>query len=256
MYKTLLITICLTGIIPAGPDAKDIMRKSQKVTKVSGIESIATLTIINKKGNKRIRKFSSASKDYGNTTKMVIRFLEPADVKGTGILTFDNEERDDDMWLFMPALRKTRRIVSTEKSKGFMGSEFSNADMTTPNISDFNYKLLGSEKVVGQDCWKIEALPASGDIADENGYSKRINWIQKENSVGRKTAYYDLDDELLKVMTVHKIELLDKNKGKYQPSDIEIKNVQNGRSSRFIIDKVVLNPNVKDEYFTTQFLEK
>ena len=253
----LIALVTSVSALFAAEDAKQIMSKSQEATKISGSESIATLTIFNKKGNKRVRKFSSASKETKEgVSKMIMRFLEPADVKGTGILTFDNKDKDDDMWLYMPALRKIRRIVSGEKTKSFMGSEFSNADITTPNIDDYTYKITGTEEINGLKCWKIETLPANEKIADDYGYSKKISWVAQKDYMARKTDFYDLDGELLKTLTIHEVKLLDPENGKYQAVDLTIVNVQNGRKSQFKIDKVVFNPDVKDEYFTTQYLEK
>ena len=254
--------VAFTSILPAmvlsaEPDAKQIMTRSQEATKMAGSESIATLAIFDNKGNTRVRKFSSASKKYPDgVSKMVMRFLEPADVKGTGILTFDNENRDDDMWIYLPALRKTRRIISAEKTKSFMGSEFSNADITTPNIDDYTYTLSGSESIRGIDCWKIEAVPASGDIAESFGYSKKILWVAKTDYMARKTEYYDLDGKLLKVLDIFAVKLLDEKHGKYQAVDLTMTNVRNKRKSQFKIDKIVFNPDVNDEYFTTRYLEK
>ena len=262
MIKRILSMTAIAALVPslilaAEPDAKEIMTRSQEATKMDGSESVATLTIIDKKGNSRVRKFSSASKkgDDG-VTRMIMRFLEPADVKGTGILSFDNPTGDDDMWIYMPALRKTRRIVSSEKTKSFMGSEFSNADITTPNIDEYTYKLLSNETVDGIECWKIETVPANEDVADEYGYSKKIICVGKNDYMARKTDFYDLDGELLKTLTIKEVKLLDEKKKKYQATDLTISNVQNKRSSRFKIDKIIFNPQVKDEYFTTRYLEK
>ena len=241
----------------AEPDAKQIMTRSQEATRMAGSESVATLTIFDNKGNKRIRKFSSASKKYPDgVTKMIMRFLEPADVKGTGILTFDNETGDDDMWIYMPALRKTRRIVSGEKTKSFMGSEFSNADITSPNIDDYTYKLIGSETVRDLECWKIATTPVKGGIAESTGYSKKIMCVAKKDFMARRTEYYDLDGELLKTLDIMEVKLLDEKNGKYQAVDLTITNVRNNRKSQFKIDTIIFNPTVNDEYFTTRYLEK
>jgi|WetSurMetagenome_2_1015567.scaffolds.fasta_scaffold00108_21 hypothetical protein len=239
-------------------DPKAIMRKSLDAMTVSGSESIGTLVIGDGKGNQRVRRFSMAQKTDAvkNVTKTVMRFLDPPDVKGTGILTYEYDAKDNDMWLYMPALRKIRRIVSSEKSKSFMGSEFTNADITKPKLADYSYKLLGAEPMGGVDCWKIEMLPANKDIVAEFGYSKRISWIAKTDFMARKSEFYDPEGKLLKVLTADKVQALDAKNGKYQPVDILMENKQNGRSSRFTTDKMVFNPNVKEDYFTTDYLEK
>ena len=238
--------------------AKQIAERSFNATKVAGYEAVSTMTIIDSKGRERTRNIAGISKlvDNNKTEKRLMRFISPAEVKGTGLLTYDYENKDDDMWLFMPALRKTRRIVSSEKSKNFMGSEFSYADMTPPALNDFTYKILGEEDVENISCWKIELTPVNENIADENGFSKRISYIGKSDFVIRKSIYYDLDGELLKELTVKEIKELDTRNHKYRPMHMIMDNKQNGRKSIFKIDKIVFNPDVKEEYFTTRYLER
>jgi outer membrane lipoprotein-sorting protein len=258
----LFVFLAIAGMFcvnaPAQEDPKQIMQKSQDAMTLAGSESISTLTINDGKGNQRVRKFSSAQKNDAAkaVTKMIMRFLEPADVKGTGILTFDYENKDDDMWLYMPALRKVRRIVSSEKTKSFMGSEFTNSDITKPSMTDYTYTMLGSERLGDIDCWKIAMTPATKEISETYRYSKKISWIGKEDYITRKTEFYDLNGKLVKVMMTDKVQLLDEKNKKYQPVDITMENKQNNRSSRFLIEKVVFNPNVKEEYFSTEYLQK
>jgi hypothetical protein len=106
------------------------------------------------------------------------------------------------------------------------------------------------------ECWKIEIIPATKEIGTEYGYSKKVSWIGKTDCTARKNEFYDLDGRLLKVMMTEKVQLLDEKNKKYQPVDIVMDNKQNGRSSRIIMGKVIFNPNVKEEYFTTDYLQK
>jgi hypothetical protein len=254
IYKTLIaciMTIMVFGTLESQEDlgAKQIVDKSFQTTKLAGSEMLSTMTIIDNRGRERVRKIATVSKlyDNGETEKRLIRFLSPADVKGTGLLTYDYENKDDDMWLFMPALRKTRRIVSTEKAKNFMGSEFTYADMTPPILDNFTYEILGEEDVDGILCWKIEMIPVDDDITDENGFSKRISFIAKQDYVIRKAIYYDLDGELHKELAVENVKEIDTKNHKYRPMRMVMVNRQNGRKS--VLD-------VKDEFFTTRYLER
>ena len=238
--------------------AREIADRSYDVTRLAGAEAVSTMTILDSKGRERVRKIAQVTKlyDQGDTEKKMIRFLEPADVKGTGLLTFDYKEKDDDMWLYMPALRKTRRIISSEKAKSFMGSEFSYVDMTPPVLDDFTFQLSGEEEVKATLCWKIEMVPQDDDIADENGFSKKISWIGKDDFVLRKAIYYDPDEELHRELTIHEFRELDTKNHKYRPIHLEMVNKQNGRRSILHIDEIIFNPNVKDEFFTTRYLER
>ncbi|MBN1130112.1 MAG: outer membrane lipoprotein-sorting protein [Chitinispirillaceae bacterium] len=253
---TFVVMLSLNG--PAQDDPERIMQMSHDAMTLAGSESVNTLAISDGRGNQRVRKFSSAQKTDASkkVTKTVMRFLEPADVKGTGFLTFDYEDKDDDLWLYMPALRKVRRIVSGEKTKSFMGSEFTNADITRPSMANYTYRMLGSESLGNVECWKIEMVPAKKEISDACRYSRKIGWIGKTDYTTRKTEFYDQEGRLQKVMITGKVKLLDEKNKKYQPVDITMENRQNGRSSRFTIEKVIFNPKVKEEYFTADYLQK
>ncbi len=258
LFSSLLLFVVSQTITAEELTARQIIDKSDENSKVSGSESVSTMTIFDAKGRKRVRKVAQISKlyDKGETEKKLVRFLSPADVKGTGLLTYDYEKKDDDMWLFMPALRKTRRIVSSEKSKSFMGSEFSYSDMAPPVWDEFTFKKLGEEKVRGELCYKIEIVPNNDDIADENGFSKRVSSVSKKDFVARKSVYYDLDGELHKEMNINKVKKVDEKNNKYRPVDLVMVNKQNGRKSTLVVEKIVVSENVKDEYFTIGYLEK
>lgn len=238
--------------------AAQIMEKTFASRQLSGAESVMSLTIINEKGKKRVREIAVVTKmfDKGKTEKKLYRFLSPADVKGTGVLAFDYEKKEDDMWIFLPALRKTRRIVSSDKSKNFMGSEFSYADMNRPQLENYKLKIVKEEKVEGTDCWMIEALPKSNEVAEDEGYKKKEVWIAKSDYMPRKQHYYDMDGKLLKVLTAKNAKLVDKANKKYRLMYMEMVNKQNGRKSVFKTSKVDHSPNADDNYFTTSYLER
>jgi outer membrane lipoprotein-sorting protein len=242
----------------APPDGREIMQKSRDVSKLDGMEAISTLRIYDAKGGERIRETSMASKlfESGAVEKRIIRFLSPAEVKGTGMLIYDHDQRNDEMWIYMPALRKTRRIISNEKSKSFMGSEFNNADMSAPRLEDFKYSVTGSGLIGGTDCWIIEVIPVNEDIMDEVGYDRQLAWIGKQDFVFRKAEYYDGDGELFKQMISSDVKKIDPSGEKFIATRMEMSNLQNGRKSVMTIDKIQYNPDVKEEYFTLGYLER
>ncbi len=239
-------------------NAREIMEKTREVAQIRGLEAVSTLRIYDAKGRERIRQTSMASREFDNgaTEKRIIRFLSPAEVKGTGMLIFDYSDRNDDMWIYMPALRKTRRIVSTEKSKSFMGSEFSNADMSAPRLDDFNYTVRGSERIDGAECWIVEAVPVSEEIMDEVGYDRRLIWVGKEDYVMRRADYYNQDDVLFKHLTATDVKPIDPSGKKFMAMHMEMLNRENGRRSVMTMDKIQYNPNIKEDYFTLSYLEK
>ena len=159
------------------------------------------------------------------------------------------------MWIYLPALRKTRRIVSKEKSKSFMGSEFSNANMTAPGLEDFSYELKGEEDLNGYSCFMIESTPVSTDLEDEYGYARSVSWVDKDNYLVHKTLYYDFDGELFKTITNKEFKKLEEGEGKYMVTHMYASNHSNNRSSEMVMDKVAVTSTSKS-YFTVAYLER
>lgn len=257
--KFLLIGLAIGAMATAQKqtDPKEIMKKSRDQSKLSGMESRTVLEINDGKGNQRVRETTMASRIFPDgTEKRTILFLSPADVKGTGILIVDYEGKDDNMWIYMPALRKSRKIVSSEKSKNFMGSEFSNSDLSVGNLDDFNYAMDGTETVDQQLCWKIKVTPATPQIAADYGISAKTMWISQKDLMPRKTVFIDLEGKPWKEMTYSGIKMMDAKTGKYFISEMEIRNLKNGRNSRMNMTQMTYNPAVKEELFTLSFIEK
>lgn len=248
-----VLALLLSFNLP-GQDARQIAEKANEAIEFNAMEMSATLSIRDGRGNERIRQIATASRTFSGVTKTLMKFLAPADVKGAAMLIYDYEGRGDDMWIYLPALRKTRRIVSSEKGKSFMGSEFSNADMARPNIGQFKHKLLGTATIDGKDCWKVESACLNEDIEDELGYSKQIAYIEKADYLARQVEYYDFDGALFKVMSLSRFEK--QANGKYFAFHMEMQNRQNGRSSVISIGRFQVGSGLVESYFSAANLEK
>ncbi len=246
------------GSAQAALSAREIMEKVTLTRKLDGSEAVVKMTVIGEKGETREREITMATKLYdgGKTEKRIYRFVSPADVQGTGVLVFDYEVKADDVWIFLPALRKTRRIVSSQRTQSFMGSEFSYGDLNIPALDDFNYALLKEEPFGGEACWVVDVLPKSAEIAAGEGYSKKTYWVSKAKLAVVRGLYYDKDGKLLKELIARDIKLLDPKNKRYRSMHMEMINKQNSRRSVFESKKVTLVPNTKDEYFTTTYLER
>ena len=258
-WRKIAMMLPMAGLISMaaiGQDAREIIRESHQRMKVKSFEAASTLTITDARGNQRIRKNTMASMSFPDgTEKRIIKFSAPAEVKGTGILIFDHPEEEDDMWIYLPALRKTRRIVSSEKSKSFMGSEFSNADMTAPALEDFNYRILKEDMLDGEPCYQIESVPKTEELAREYGYSRSVSWIGKNNYLALKTDYYGKDGTLFKTITNEEFKELDTENHRFMVTRMKAENFSNGRSSEMVMEQVAAIPTSED-YFTVAYLEK
>lgn len=234
--------------------AREISKKSIDAIDVGNIEMVSTINIRDSKGNTRVRQITTASKNFGNVSKMLIRFIAPADVKGTSILVYDYENESDNMWIYLPAMHKVRRVVSSEKGKSFMGSEFTNADMSNPNADNFDYNILGTETIEGKSCWKIESKCKTEAIASENGFSKRISYIDKSINICYKVEFYNADDKLIRIQTINNYKK--QPNGKYFAFNMSMENVQSGRKSEMIIDKLQTGSQLPESAFAPTALEK
>jgi hypothetical protein len=140
------------------------------------------MLLIDKRGKERLRKLQTFQKDKGKDRYGLLFFLHPADVKDTAFLTYDYDDpdHDDDQWLYLPALRKTKRIASTDKSGSFMGSDLNYSDMTDLVLKDYDFFLKKEMEVGGHKVWVIESIPRSEDVMDETGYSKTWHFIRQD----------------------------------------------------------------------------
>jgi len=242
----------------AAPSAREIMDKVTLTRKLDGSEAVVKMNILNEKGQARERKITMATKLYdgGKTEKRIYRFLSPADVEGTGVLVFDYEAQADDVWVFLPALRKTRRIVSSQRSQSFMGSEFSYGDLNIPALDDFTYQLVKEEPFGGEDCYVVDVTPKNAQVAEAEGYSKKTYWVSKAKYAVRRGLYYDMEKKLLKELLSSDLKLLDAKNKRYRAMHMEMINKQNGRRSVFDSEKVSFAPDTKDDFFTTRYLER
>lgn len=261
-FNLLLLSLLSLGVfspsqVAAGPSAREVMDKAAIARKLDGSEAVMKMTI-DDHGQLRERKLTMATKlyDAGKTEKRIFRFSSPADVKGTGVLVFDYDANADDVWIFIPALRKTRRVVSSQRSQSFMGSEFSYGDLNIPTLDDFEYKSVKEEQFGGEDCWVIDATPKAKETASSEGYSKKTVWVSKKKFAVLKAVYFDLAGKLLKELTSSEIKLIDPKNNRYRAMRMEMINKQNGRRSVFETEKISLAPDTKDEYFTPRFLER
>ena len=155
------------------------------------------IMVINRKGQKLVRKMESCNKKYGPNERGLIKFVEPPDVRGIMYLTWSYEdiERDDDMWVFLPAESLVRRISGGGKKGSFMRSDFANEDIEKREVDDDEHRLLRSEDFSGVDCYVVERV--SKKQKDTN-YSKRIVWVRKDTWLPMKVEYYNKRDKHFK----------------------------------------------------------
>lgn len=238
--------------------AVEIMDKNFVVGKYADSTSDTTMTLTNKSGQQRIRKTFGTTKldTNGLDNKRMTRFLEPADVKGTVSLLIEHSDKDDDIWIYLPSVKKVRRLISSNKKDSFVGTDFSYGDVIGHKVKEWNHTLVKEEDVDGKPCYVIESTPKDATVKTNTGYSKRIGWIQKDNFVTVKAVAYDEAGELLKEAKYSHWKEVDTVKHKWQAGILEAKNLQTGHSTVITIDQFKVNNGVKDDFFTTRYMEQ
>ena len=241
------------------PLAREIMQKVNDRDDGDNQTSEMEMILIDRRGNKRVRRIKSFRKDRGKDSLTLMFFLSPADVKNTGFLTFDYDApgKDDDQWLYLPALGKTKRIASSDKSGAFMGSDFNYSDLTEPDLEDYDYTLLRqSEKVKGVDTWRIQATPRRPEVAEDTGYSKSVLWVRKDNYMVIRSVRWVHKSPRRKFFQVKKLERID---GIWVATEMQTVTKQGKRKVHTTVLRflnVKFNQNLTERMFTTRRLEK
>ena len=236
----------------------EIMEKNFMVAKIADTTTQTTMTLTNKSGQKRVRKTAGVTKlePNGIDNKRMTRFLEPADVKGTVSLLSEHSDKDDDIWIYLPSIKKVRRLVSSNKKDSFVGTDFSYGDVIGHKVNEWSHKLIKEEEVDGKMAYVIESLPRDATVKGNSGYSKRVNWIQKDNFVTLKGMQYDEASELVKESRFGRFRNVDAAKGKWLTGELTVKNVQTEHTTHIYTDDLKFNIGVKDDFFTTRYMEQ
>ncbi len=259
----LLALLFLTLNVLAQTDARKIMELVEDRDDGYSSTSILTMVLIDKKGKKRTRTMKTFSKDIDeNTTHSTTFFLTPSDVKNTAFLTYDysDDDKDDDQWMYLPALNKTKRIPASDKSSAFMGSDFSYADMTSKELEDYDYKVLKEALIKRKSgnipVWVIESLPRERKTIDETGYIKSILYVRKDNFVLVRAKFYlDVADRV-KYMDVRRLEKIG---GVWVPTQTTMTTKQGKKTiHKTLISQTntKINVDVSSDIFTIRAIEK
>lgn len=247
------ICLCLLGLLAwATTPEEEGLRIATLVDQANqgfgGEYSEMEMVLINAHGDQTVRKLVTQVKEKLDDGDLAISIFEwPADVKGTKMLTWSHKTGDDDQWLYLPALKRVKRISSRNKSGSFMGSEFSYEDLGSQEVEEFTYKFLEETTLDNRKVWKLERIP----VSNKSGYSKEWVWMDQEYNNPLRIEYYDRKQELLKVATFGAYRAY----GTYWRADeIEMKNVQTGKSSRITWKVRELGKDYPEDKFASDYL--
>ncbi|MCR4346083.1 MAG: outer membrane lipoprotein-sorting protein [Sulfuricaulis sp.] len=205
----------------------------------------------NRQGEESVRRLRISTLEVkGDGDKGLSVFDEPADVKGTALLTFTHKVGEDDQWLFLPALKRVKRIASANKSGPFMGSEFAYEDVASQEVEKYSYKYLRDETHEGKPCFVIERTP----VDKHSGYTRQQVWIDQAEYRPWKIDFYDRKDSLLKTLVWRGYR---QYLGKYWRADeMFMQNHQNGKSTLLKWRDYKFRAGLKDADFNESSLKR
>lgn len=245
----LLLSAAIFGQTNKGLDIAKAAKKASSGWQTAS--QTMTMTLTNRNGQKTVRKMHGYNMEVANDgDKSMTIFDTPRDVKGTVSMTFTHRMKDDDQWLYLPAIRRVKRISSSTKSGPFLGSEFAFEDIGSEEVEKYTYKYIGEEEVDGNMCFKIERYP----VSKSSGYKRNIVWYNKENYRPQKIEFYDRKDALLKTLTHADYK---KYLNKYwRAGKLNMVNHQNGKQTLLEFSNLKFGVDIDENNFSQNALKR
>jgi len=211
-----------------------------------------TMILRSKAGKESIRAIRSRVREtVDDGDKSLTIFDSPGDVRGTAMLTITHKEGDDDQWLYLPALKRVKRLSSADKSGSFMGSEFAYEDLASREVEKYGYHFVSEEKFRNQDCFVLELTPKD---TKNSGYRRIVSWLDQDHYRVQKEEYYDPRGRLLKTLTLREYHrYLDDH---WRPQLLLMVNHQNGRQTELQFGDYRFHTGLTDGDFNKSSLQR
>jgi hypothetical protein len=253
LITTLLVSLplCATAATPEETGLAIAIEADRRDTGFG--DSIAGMSMIlrNKQGDESRRELRVRTLEVeGDGDKSLSIFDRPADVKGTAFLTFTHKTGPDDQWLYLPSLKRVKRISSKNKSGPFMGSEFAYEDISSQEVDKYTYRYLRDEPCGELECFVIERDP----VDPNSGYTRQVVWIDKQEYRPQKVDYYDRKNDLLKTLTFHDYrQYLNRY---WRAMRQEMVNHQTGKSTTLLWEEYTFGQGLTDRDFDKNSLKR
>jgi outer membrane lipoprotein-sorting protein len=255
-----ILLLCIPFISSADefPSGEDIAKRINARDEGEAVSRNLSMEMTNKRGKKRFRETHSLRKYYGDEKRTVIFYLTPKNVKDTAFLTWDYADihKDDDQWLYLPAMRKVRRISASDRGDYFLGTDLTYEDIkleTRVSIEDYNRETTGEDTVDGHHCFIVVATPINKETARELGYGKVEQCVDDQIWMVRRSKMWDTRGNLLK--TVH-IKGIREIQGIWTQHQIEVENHKTGHRTHFTFSGVNYADGVADNIFTQNSIRR
>ena len=208
------------------------------------------MSIFDRKGGERRRKLTIIRKDFEGTDKLLLKFTYPMDIKGTSFLVWEHKGKDNERFLYLPALGRIRRIATREKNENFAGTDFSYEDISGRKLEDYTYELIKEEIICEEkNCYLLASYPKEKN----SKYPKILSWVSKDNFMIIKGEYYDKKGRVEKTYTVLKLEKID---GIWTVLEHSMENHKSEHKTSIMVKDVKHNKGIPDKRFGRRALKR
>lgn len=244
--------LAMQAVSYASP-AEDAVKKSQQMFLYAGpdMKARVLMRLVSKDGNVRIRELTMLRKNSGaaGEQRYYMFFHKPADVRGMTFMVWKYAGKDDDRWLFIPAVNMVRRIAASDRRSSFVGSDFSYEDVSGRDIGDDSHELVREERLSDRDCLLVKSAPID---SSGSGFSHRLSWIDKERWLPLKEEYYGDDNGLKRVFTADEVKEVS---GHWTVMKRTMRNLETGHSTEVVFEKIEYSLGLVDGLFTERALK-
>lgn len=249
MLCLILVAVINFSILAEELTGTDVMTKVDKRSTGKTQRATIQMLLVNNKNSKREREITYFQKKNGNDTKTLLVFNKPADVKGSALLSWEYKDtgKDDDKWLYLPAMKRSRRISGDSNDDYFMGTDFTYDDLGDRSVNEDNHKLLGQDSVDGYECWKVESYPKKKEI-----YNKRIIWVRKDINIITKVEFYN-ETGIIKLLKVSDIKEIS---GIWIACKLIMENLSKKHKTELYFTNVEFDLELNDNSFTVNSMER
>lgn len=262
VFALLAVTLLVHGVdaraAAVDQSADEILKKTVQSVYAPSEQSVYVMKLKDKDGSELMRKmrvwFRRDGAEGNEKAKLLIKFAEPAEIRGTGLLSVGEKGKNVDQWLYLPSVKKVRRIKGGNENESFLGSDFTVGDLSADNQDQFKYEHTGSAKCGEADCYVLTGLPKPGVDASSLPYSKKVLHVRKDNYMSVSVEFYNPEGKLEKVMSlvgVHK-----EQGNKWMADKTEMKNVLTGHLTTIEVEKRDTKAAPADSMFTPAALER
>lgn len=258
--KKLFIETLLISVVPSLIFAQktlsplEVASQYQKAFYYSGkdMKALIYMQLIESGGKERVRELTMLRKNIENSEEQryFMYFHQPADVEGMTFMVYKYPQKDDDRWLFMPALDLVKRIAANDKRSSFVGSDFTYEDVSGRDLAEDNFSIQKEEKIVEKDCYVLKSVPKDPKSAD---YSYKLSWIDKTTFLPLKEEYYDIRGELYKLFTAEEVREFS---GFPTVTKRKMVNVKNQHQTLVTFKDIQYNLGIDKELFTERYLKR